>query len=438
MLNNFSLVSSILFEPWFIETGYAASVLPALINMIEGKSQLTNLQTHEKQLPSLLGNDYSPIRLSTSGDTSFESSIGAAPSGSAAVIPIRGAITKYEGMCNYGVENYMQWIGAAEQASSVSEIVLLIDSPGGQANCAFMLAQRISQIKKPTLAYVDSGNATSAAYLIASAANKIYVNTPVDMVGSIGALIALSTFRSTLQGTKTWEIYSRLSTEKNLAFRQLIENDDPTLLQDMLDETVVHFIDAVKANRGDRLKLESGDPFKGATYKADKALKMGLIDGIAPLHEALASIRQTQSPGLIQAVSLQSTETPVQSNTHTQTVNQTMNFREKLAAWIANTPDETPDASATAETPQAPETPTENPIEARLAALEGELSTLKTQNQQLSTENQQLKSSKPAAEATTVTVAKEQPPKPVEVDANQGSFLSETDEYIASLKKGVA
>ena len=437
MFNNFSLVSSILFEPWFIDTPYAASVLPALIDMIEGKSQFTNLQTHEKQLPSLLGHDYSPIRLSAGTDISLGSSFGSAPSGSAAVIPIRGAITKYEGMCNYGVENYMQWIDIAEQSASISEIVLLIDSPGGQANCAFMLSQRISQIKKPTLAYVDSGNATSAAYLIASAANKIYVNTPVDMLGSIGALIALSTFRSTLQGTKTWEIYSRLSTEKNLAFRQLIEKDDPSLLQDMLDETVVHFIDAVKANRGDRLKLDAGDPFKGGTYNAEKALKMGLIDGIAPLHQALASIRQ-QPTGLIQAVALETPDKPIQSNTHTQTVNQTMNFRQKLADWLAKNPEETPETTATAETQETPETQNENPFEARLTALEGELSTLKTQNQQLTAENQQLKSSKPAAEATTVQVSKEQPPKPVEVDANASSFLSETDEYIASIKKGVA
>jgi protease-4 len=434
MIRNLALIKSLLLDAWLIEPDYAQLMRPAVIDLIEGKST-TNLLTHEKQIPYFLNAD-SHLQLAADTAGNF-AGFSDAPSGSAAIIPIRGAITKYDGICNYGVETYMQWIDQAEQSPAVTEIILLIDSPGGQANSAFMFARQIKNLKTKTLAYVDGGMGTSAAFLIGSACDQFWVNTPVDMLGSIGAMFNISMYGEDIQGTRTWEIYSRLSSEKNLAFRKLKANNDTSLLEDMLDENVVHFIQEVKTNRGDRLNPSEGDPFKGATYTATKALKLGLIDGIGPLRDALGSLRNS-TPKIIASVSTQTQILPQTTTENTQNETE-MNWKQKLAAWLVEQPDE---ATATAETP-APETPVaetptpqaetpapQSTLEDRFAALELQMTTLKT-------ENTQLKANKPAAEPTTPTVTNETVPTPVQHNPETTSFFSETDEAVAKMKAGM-
>ncbi len=447
MLHNHALISSLLLEAWYINPAYAETMLPSVIELLEGKQiQNSNTLLHEKPLPSLLDNGFRNVLYASGEPGDGSAFFGNASAGSTAVIPIRGAITKYDGMCSYGVESYMQWVDAAEQSPSVSNIVLLIDSPGGQANSAFMLAQRIANVKKPTLAFVDSGMAASAAYLIGSAADLFYVSTPVDVVGSIGAMITLQDFSARLEGSKTWEVYSRLSTEKNAAFRRLRENNDPTLLQDMLDENVNHFISAVKTNRGDRLVPSAGDPFKGKDYTGAVGLEMGLIDGIGTLPEALTRLSSSEPSKRIKMLSPGAQLT----TEHTQTTNNTdMSILSDLKSFIANYKETTPEASAEVTTPAAvvetPETPAataETPtvsLEARLAALETAHSTQLAAQQakitELTAANATLMASKPAAAPTAVMVANETVPTPVEAP-EVVSFYSETDAEADRIRKG--
>lgn len=440
MLHNHALISSLLLEPWFIDGVYAEMMLPSVIELLEGKSnlQLNPQLLHEKPFPLLLDSNFKHVHLSATENAGSAGLFGSAVAESTAVIPIRGAITKYDGYCNSGVESYMQWIDQAEQ-SNAETIMFLIDSGGGQANSAFMLAERIRSIQKPTLTYVDSGTIASAAYLIGSASNKVIVSTPVDMVGSIGAMYTLPDFKSLLENTKTWDVYSRLSTEKNLAFRRLRQNNDTTLLEDMLDENVLHFISAVKEYRGDRLIAAAGDPFKGATYTGAQALKMGLIDGIGPMNQALSAIRE-HTKKQIKTISFY-TQTLEKNDTSE------MSWKQKLASWLMEQPDDEVTATAetltpvaTTETPAATASPvsSEPTLEQRLTALEAkkadELVSLQAENEDL---KKQL-SSKPAAAPTTVAVAKELVPSPVEAVQEVTSFMSETDEMVAKLKADIA
>ena len=70
----------------------------------------------------------------------------------------------------------------------VSQIILNIDSPGGEVAGAFDLADLIYQARgtKPILAIANE-SALSAAYLIASAADKVYL-TRTASVGSVGVM----------------------------------------------------------------------------------------------------------------------------------------------------------------------------------------------------------------------------------------------------------
>jgi len=55
-----------------------------------------------------------------------------------------------------------------------------------------------------------------------------------------------------------------------------------------LDVLAQHFIDQVNLNRGSKINLEAGDPYKGAMYYADEALAIGLIDGIKSYDELVS------------------------------------------------------------------------------------------------------------------------------------------------------
>ncbi|GAB2780460.1 hypothetical protein GCM10027275_25000 [Rhabdobacter roseus] len=438
MLRNYQLLTSLLLEPWFVDAAYAEMMFPWVMELLEGKLEKpkTNAQEYEKPVCYFLDEQLAAVDLATVGAGGSGTGLfGGVPAGSTAVVPIRGAITKYDGICNHGVETYLRWVEAADSAPNVSQVALLIDSPGGQANASFMLAERIARMQKPTLAYVDAGMAASAAYLIASAADQIHVNTPVDLVGSIGAMITLSDYGARIQesSAKVWEIYSRLSSEKNLAYRRLRTNNDTSLYEDMLDQAAGELITSVKKYRGDRLNLSAGDPFKGATYSAVQALKLGLIDGIGPLNEALLSLEK-----MPKGKSTISNTTQL-SNQNEET---DMSLRKALMSFLTSYQEESPEVEAEATTPEAAtgtpapaataETPAET-LEARLAALEAnatELATLRQENANLTA---RLKD-KPAAAPTAPVVAQETVPAPVEVPAGVTDFTSETDELIAGLK----
>ena len=87
-----------------------------------------------------------------------------------------------------GYEGIAASLEKALNDSSVSAIVLNLDSPGGEVAGAFQLADQISSARgKKPIAAVASDMACSAAYLIASAADTISLTTTA-IVGSIGVV----------------------------------------------------------------------------------------------------------------------------------------------------------------------------------------------------------------------------------------------------------
>jgi len=92
-------------------------------------------------------------------------------------------------------------------------------------------------------------------------------------------------------GIKEIDINADQSTEKNLAYKELLENgNDKLLKEEELNPLADIFINSVKANRKGKLKPSAGDPFKGAVYMGAKALEIGLIDHIGPMSLALDRI----------------------------------------------------------------------------------------------------------------------------------------------------
>ena len=113
-----------------------------------------------------------------------------------AVIDVGGIITPYPNILSmlFGGTNIAsieaQFMAAMEDPE-ISGILFRVDSPGGLITGVEELASTIAAARgrKPIVAYAY-GNAASAAYWIASAADQI-VAGPTTMLGSIGVAVAV-------------------------------------------------------------------------------------------------------------------------------------------------------------------------------------------------------------------------------------------------------
>ncbi|MBP6881655.1 MAG: S49 family peptidase [Candidatus Pacebacteria bacterium] len=132
-----------------------------------------------------------------------------------AVVPILGEVHSYGVMYDeFGNEivstnmnDTLNLLGQAEMEPGIYGVLALIDSPGGSAAAAQLIATELQNSLMPNAAYiVDSG--TSAAYLIASGADTI-IASPFSDVGSIGV-------------TMSYLDYSRQNQEQGIDYVPLI------------------------------------------------------------------------------------------------------------------------------------------------------------------------------------------------------------------------
>ena len=197
--------------------------------------------------------------------------------GTVAQVNIAGVLTKepnwmyrYYGGGNTAYSEIISAINEAERDPAIKEIILAIDSPGGQTNglCAAMDA--IKNTKKTVLAIVE-GQAASAAYGLASQAGKIIAADRGCMVGSVGVASSLVVNENVV------DIASTNAPKKR---PDVTTDAGKAVIRETLDQIESIFIADIAAGRkvtADKVKLEFG---QGGMYVAAHALERGMIDEI--------------------------------------------------------------------------------------------------------------------------------------------------------------
>ena len=196
-----------------------------------------------------------------------------------AVIAIRGEISSES---DNNAEMLLPALRSAMEDDDARALVLQIDSPGGspvQAGLVYDEIRRLRELHdKPVYAVVED-TCASAAYYIASAADKIYVNK-ASVVGSIGVLMDSFGFTGSLEKLG---IERRLLTAGNnkgfLDPFSPMSDAQRQHAQALLDQIHQQFIAAVKQGRGERLK-ETADTFSGLFWTGEQAVDMGLADSL--------------------------------------------------------------------------------------------------------------------------------------------------------------
>ncbi len=169
-------------------------------------------------------------------------------------------------------------------------VVILINSTGGTPVQSALIHDRILALRKEfpdkKTVVVGEDQMTSGAYLVA-AADKIFVNRSTQ-TGSIGVVMSGWGLHEVLE---RYRIERRLFTagenKARLDMFQPLKPEDQAKVQRLLAQVHTQFIEAVKASRGERLRVAEPEVFSGDFWTGEEALAMGLVDGLSDLASVL-------------------------------------------------------------------------------------------------------------------------------------------------------
>jgi signal peptide peptidase SppA len=200
-----------------------------------------------------------------------------------------GYLDSSSGLLAYGAIG--DAIEAAMANPSVRGILLDVDSPGGEVGGLFDLVTRIGALKASAgipLWAVANEDALSAAYAIASAADRIYV-TQTGEVGSIGVVAAhVDESGADTQAGFAWSfIFAGQQKVDGNAHEPLSQRARDAIQADV-DRLYGEFCTLVATNRD--LTVRTVRDTHAATYRGELAIQAGLADRLGTLDLASAEM----------------------------------------------------------------------------------------------------------------------------------------------------
>lgn len=176
----------------------------------------------------------------------------------------------------------------ARTDESVKAVVLRVDSPGGSAFAAEVIADEVKALQaagKPVVASMSSV-AASGGYSIAMHSDKILASS-ATVTGSIGVFGMFPTYQRSLEtigiatdGVGTTPLSGQLQPDREMT------DETQQLLQLLVEDTYDDFISAVAASRG--LEKAAVDEIgQGQVWTGKEAVENGLIDGLGDLDFAV-------------------------------------------------------------------------------------------------------------------------------------------------------
>jgi protease-4 len=170
---------------------------------------------------------------------------------------------------------------------SIKAIIMRIDSPGGAVAPSQEIYEEVRKAVTKKKIVVSMGSvAASGGYYIASPATRIIAN-PGTLTGSIGVIMEIPNFAGLMNklGIKSEVVKSGRHKDIASVFRG-IKKEDREILQNVLDNVHDQFILAVAEGR--KMLLEDVRKIAdGRIFTGEQALKVGLIDEIGNLEDAV-------------------------------------------------------------------------------------------------------------------------------------------------------
>ena len=206
--------------------------------------------------------------------------------GSVALVPVTGPVFRYANLFTAlsgatSLDVLAKDFTTAVDDPRTESIILVMDTPGGQASGIAEFAQMIRASPKRVVAYV-SGNAASAGYWMASAAHEI-VMSRTGGVGSIGAVLNIRANKD----DGSLEIVSSQSPNKRPDFTT---EQGRAVVQSHVDRLAGIFIEDVANYRGVTVDDVLADFGQGDMRIGSDAVALGMADRESTLENLIAEL----------------------------------------------------------------------------------------------------------------------------------------------------
>lgn len=202
------------------------------------------------------------------------------PEGSVVVIELTGMLYVWE--TNWLISTLKK----AEANAAVAGVVLIIDGPGGHATRVDVASEIIKNFSKP-VATVVTGCMCSAHFWIGSSAGRIFLESKLCQLGSVGAMAEFSSFAEfyKMQGIDIRHIYPESSDLKNEETRAIEDANDESLTKTRLADIHRLFAETVADNLG--IAYDSEQPiFRRRVFSADESIAAGYAHQFGSVEDA--------------------------------------------------------------------------------------------------------------------------------------------------------
>lgn len=237
--------------------------------------------------------------LPSSGDRLREVTLQGKATGKVAVISINGTISDRprRGLLRDRasiVQEVVARLKLAEKDKQVKAVVLKIDTPGGMASASDILYHEITAYKKRSGAKIVAammGLATSGGYYVSLAADFTYA-LPTTVTGSIGVIFLQPKIVGLMKKIGVHVDVSKSGPNKDMAspFRRSTA-EERRMLQDLTHSLADQFLHIVTIRR--HLSSQTLAQVASARiYLAGDALKLGLIDAVGYLPDAIEKAKK--------------------------------------------------------------------------------------------------------------------------------------------------
>lgn len=276
---------------WFINTTHAEALgglVATAIHRLSSAEHEAAPVSDKASTEALLDEKVLLISANRSAYQAKDLSFSNANAGSVAVISITGPMMKEDNCGDPGTKTYQKLLQSAYANPNIAAVVLEMDTPGGTVAGTQSLANVVASAPKPVVTLADDMMA-SAGYWVGMSSSYVMASSNTTLVGSIGTMSSFTDFRPVWEkmGVKFHDITADASQDKNASFAEARQSNYARYRNEILNPLNDQFLAAVKARRGDKLKLDRENTLSGKIYTGPDAVKHGLIDSIGDMNTAI-------------------------------------------------------------------------------------------------------------------------------------------------------
>lgn len=218
------------------------------------------------------------------------------------VMEIQGLISERESSKPFQIQvepsmvaSVREQLVKASQDERVKGILLMINSPGGTVSASDIIYNEIRSFKAGKgvrVVALLNGTATSGAYYVAQAADRIFAY-PTTVTGSIGVVLLNLNLHGLMEkvGVSNATVKSGMYKDLGSPFREPAEGE-AEILQGVVDELHGRFVKVVSENRGRIEFQDRPELVDGRIFSAGQALSNGMIDEIGYVADAVEWVRR--------------------------------------------------------------------------------------------------------------------------------------------------